>query len=97
MTGRFGDTTRRFTVEVLRRGLVHDIASDAHDHLHRPPGLTGGFSALEEELPGISAGAPWFTVTAPVAILAGNPLPARPELDAPRPSGLRRLLGRSRR
>ena len=81
MFGRFGETVRPFTVEMLRRGLVHDVASDAHDHIHRPPGLTAGFAAIEEELPGIAAHAAWFTVTSPVAILAGNPLPRRPELE----------------
>jgi protein-tyrosine phosphatase len=97
MAGRFGDTVKHFTVEMLRRGLVHDVASDAHDHLHRPPGLLAGFSDLEEELPGISRQAPWYTVTAPVAILAGNDLPKQPVLGEPRVSGLKRLLGRGRR
>jgi protein-tyrosine phosphatase len=99
MSGQFGEPVRRFTIELLRRGLVHDVASDSHDHLHRPPGLVGGFAAIEEEIPGISLHAPWFTVTAPVAILAGNPLPTRPELEQQdrQPGGLRRLLGRSRK
>lgn len=100
MAGRFGETVRAFTVELLRRGLVHDVASDAHDHLHRPPGLVSGFGKVEEEIPGVAAHAPWFTVTAPVAILAGNPLPPRPELGAAGEragGGLRRLLGRSRK
>jgi protein-tyrosine phosphatase len=97
MSGRFGANVQRFTIELLRRGLVHDVASDAHDHLHRPPGLTRGFDDLGGELPGIARHAPWYTVTAPVAILAGNPLPRRPELAASSPrSGLKRLLGRSR-
>lgn len=97
MSGRFGAPVRRFTVEILRRGLVHDVASDAHDHVHRPPALTAGFKDIEDELPGISAHAAWFTVTSPVAILAGNPLPARPGLDAPKATGMRRLFGRRRR
>ena len=97
MSGRFGAPVRGFTIEILRRGLVHDVASDSHDHVHRPPGLTSGFDDVEEELPGISAHAAWFTVTAPVAILAGKPLPARPELDGPKTTGVRRLLGRRRR
>jgi protein-tyrosine phosphatase len=97
MSGRFGAPVRRFTVEILRRGLVHDVASDAHDHVHRPPGLVAGFADVEEELPGISAHAAWYTVTAPVAILAGKPLPAMPELEGPKSTGVRRLLGRRRR
>ena len=94
MSGRFGATVRRFTIELLRRGLVHDVASDAHDHLHRPPGLMTGFEELEGELPGITAQCPWYTVTAPVAILAGNPLPPMPDRDGPRSSRLSRFLRR---
>jgi protein-tyrosine phosphatase len=95
MLGRFGETPRAFTVELLREGLVHDVASDAHDHIHRPPGLVEGFAQVKDEIPGIDRHAAWYTVTSPVAILAGNPLPAAPELDAQPPSRLRRFLGRS--
>jgi protein-tyrosine phosphatase len=95
MLGRFGAPVRAFTVEMLRSGLVHDVASDAHDHIHRPPGLVEGFGSVKDEIPGIDQHAPWYTVTAPVAILAGNPLPKAPVLGAPPPSRLRRLLGRS--
>jgi protein-tyrosine phosphatase len=97
MSGRFGATVRAFTIEMLREGLVHDVASDAHDHIHRPPGLVAGFEGVKEEIPGIDQYAAWYTVTCPVAILAGNPLPEAPQLDAPKPVGLRRLLGRNRR
>ena len=96
MQGRFGDAVRRFTFDLLRSGLVHDVASDAHDHLHRPPGLVAGFEDAEREIPGIGRSAPWYTVTAPVAILAGNPLPEMPKHDGPAPTGIRRLLGRRR-
>jgi protein-tyrosine phosphatase len=96
MAGRFGEPVRTFSVAMLRAGLVHDIASDAHDHIHRPPGLTGGFAAIEEDIPGIGRLAPWYTVTSPVAILAGNPLPDAPEFGEPSPSRLRRLIGRAR-
>src|SRR3954449_9432506 len=97
MHGRFGQTVRAFTIEMLHDGLVHDVASDAHDHIHRPPALTVGFGDVKEELPGIERHAPWYTVTSPVAILAGNPLPTAPDLEVPKPAGLRRLLGRTRR
>src|SRR4051795_2604751 len=53
MAGRFGASVLEFTIELLRRGLVHDVASDAHDHLHRPPGLVVGFDQIEPEIPGI--------------------------------------------
>jgi protein-tyrosine phosphatase len=97
MIGRFGESVRAFTVEMLRGGLVHDVASDAHDHIHRPPGLVAGFAAVQEELPGIEQQSAWYTVTSPVAILAGNPLPRMPKLDeSPHPSRLGRLLCRRR-
>jgi protein-tyrosine phosphatase len=96
MQGRFGQPVRQFTVEMLRDGLVHDVASDAHDHIHRPPGLLDGFDEVKAELPGIERYAPWYTVTSPVAILAGNPVPAAPPISAaPSPSRFKRLLGRS--
>jgi protein-tyrosine phosphatase len=97
MLGRFGETVRVFTVQMLRAGLVHDVASDAHDHIHRPPGLLAGFAKMNEEIPGIERHAAWYTVTSPVAILAGNPLPQAPTLEPPKVAGLRRLLGRNRR
>jgi protein-tyrosine phosphatase len=78
MRGDFGALVRGFTLELLREGLVHNIASDAHDHLRRPPGLRDAFAAAEPALAGISAQSDWFTRQAPAAILADEPLPARP-------------------
>jgi protein-tyrosine phosphatase len=97
MLGRFGAPVRSYTIGMLRDGLVHDVASDAHDHLHRPPGLVDGFDDVKADLPGIERHSAWYTVTSPVAILAGNPLPKAPDIAAPKPAGLRRLLGRARR
>jgi protein-tyrosine phosphatase len=94
MQGRFGDTVRAFTVQMLREGLVHDVASDAHDHIHRPPGLLEGFDRMKDEIPGIDHYTAWYTVTSPVAILAGNPLPKGPDLQSAPGSRLRRMLGR---
>jgi protein-tyrosine phosphatase len=93
MAGRFGRTVQRFTRVLFERGLVHDVASDAHDIRKRPPGLTAGFRLLDRDLPGILAQSEWFTSIAPTAILAGEPLPARPVLEVPS----RGLLGTLRR
>jgi protein-tyrosine phosphatase len=91
MAGLFGTTVKRFTSGLLRDGLVHVIASDAHDAVKRPPGLTAGFAALERELPGVTEQQAWLTEAAPRAVLDGAPLPERPPL--PRPGGLLRRLG----
>jgi protein-tyrosine phosphatase len=39
LTGGFGSSAKQASHELLRRGLVHFIASDAHDPTHRAPRL----------------------------------------------------------
>jgi protein-tyrosine phosphatase len=78
MWGQFGRRVRDFTLALLREGLVHDVASDAHDSERRPPGLGAAFVSAERDLPGIGAQADWLSRLAPAAILAGESLPARP-------------------
>jgi protein-tyrosine phosphatase len=90
MTGDFGSTVRRFTATLLREGIAHVVASDAHDAVKRPPGLAAGFAALARELPGIGEQQQWMTEAAPRAILDGEALPERPPL--PRRGGLLRRL-----
>lgn len=91
MAGAFGTTVRRFSAALLRDGLVHVVASDAHDTLRRPPGLLTGFAALEGELPGLGEQAPWLTQAVPRAVLDGAPLPPQPPLPKPATGLLRRL------
>ena len=91
MSGGFGSTARRAAVTLLRSALVHVVASDAHDHVKRPPGLRAAFPGLERELPGLEAQAAWLTELVPRAVLDGSALPPRPPL--PEPSGLLRRLG----
>jgi protein-tyrosine phosphatase len=90
LSGRFGQTPRRFALSLLREGLVHDVASDAHDAQRRSPDMRAGLEAAAIELPGLREQADWLTREAPAAILAGAPLPRRPPL--PRPAPRRRLL-----
>jgi protein-tyrosine phosphatase len=85
MSGRFGRTVQRFTRILFERGLVHDVASDAHDIMRRAPGLTAGFRLLDRDVPGLLGQMAYFTEEAPAAILAGRALPQRPTLEpAPR-------------
>src|SRR4051812_42205869 len=60
MRGDFGRTVKRFTRELFLAGLVHNVASDAHDVKMRRPGLLDGFETLEAELPGLVDSAAWF-------------------------------------
>ena len=89
---------RGLAFDLIRDGLAHNIASDAHSPGPvRPPRLSAGVEAAARVAP---ARAEWMVTDAPAAILAGEPLPPppmeRPRLDRPRRvSRLSRILGRS--
>jgi protein-tyrosine phosphatase len=84
LTGRFGRTVQRYAEALLEQGLVHTVASDAHDALRRPPGM---HVRVLGEL------APMLTQEIPAAILAGEEIPPLPLPRAARRRGLRSLLG----
>jgi protein-tyrosine phosphatase len=73
LVGRFGDHVRRFALKLAEQGLIHNVASDAHNQQRRPPGI-----AEEIERAGLGALAEWLTVAVPAAILDGAEVPARP-------------------
>jgi protein-tyrosine phosphatase len=94
MRGRFGKRVHQTVLELFGRGLVHAVASDAHDLRTRPPGVRDAFAALESDLPGIREQASWYTREAPAALVSGAPLPPAP--PPPKVPGSRRLLRRLR-
>ena len=77
LVGRFGGEVRRFARRLVEQGLVHNVASDAHNTIKRPPGMA---SELGEA--GLGALADWLTRAVPAAILSGEEIPARPDLPA---------------
>ena len=95
LLGSFGDEVRRFSFEMLEQGLVHNITSDAHDPVRRPPELHRARALLEREFPGTRALAEWMTRDLPEAVLAGRRLPPAPALEAPRKRPWRELLRRT--
>src|SRR3989442_7584123 len=48
LTGMQGNTTRRCAETLLKGGLIHCIASDAHGLHRRPPGVSGGLKRAME-------------------------------------------------
>jgi protein-tyrosine phosphatase len=48
LLGHFGSRVRAVSERMLRDGLIHIIASDAHDTRRRPPGLSQAFRAAAE-------------------------------------------------
>ena len=72
ITGNFGKPAQQFAHELLRRGVVHIIASDGHDCVHRPPSLAAAYEAMAREF-GELAIRPLF-VDHPHAMIAGDTL-----------------------
>jgi protein-tyrosine phosphatase len=91
LVGRFGGDVRRFARRLLEQGLVHNVASDAHDAIRRPPGM-----AAELADAGFGALADWLTRAVPAAILNGEEIPARPEPPAVRERRPQRIRWRRR-
>lgn len=96
LTGTFGSRVRELSEEMIHRGLVHVLGSDAHDTEYRPPRLSAARDRWAE-LAGAEA-AERATRTWPEAILRGEPLePPEPGSADPRPRRggfLSRLLRR---
>ncbi len=83
--GRFGKQAKSFGDELMRRGLVHIVASDAHDTEHRPPQLREAYAHVVATH-GSAVGERLF-VTNPMATLIGDPIvhqdPPPPEPKKP--------------
>jgi protein-tyrosine phosphatase len=92
LVGRFGGPVRRFALELMEAGMVHNVASDAHDHRQRPPGM-----AAELEQVGLDPLADWLTRAVPTAILNDEAtLPPQPLVELPRTASTRRARWRER-
>jgi len=92
IAGSFGSTVKRCAWSMLARGLVHVVASDAHDAVGRPPLLR---EPLEAAGLGELCGA--LCEDGPAAILAGErPAPA-PPATLPSSGARRRLRWALRR
>ncbi len=89
LDGKFGGPVRRFSLELVRDRLVHNVASDAHDEINRPPTIAG-----ELERAGLGSLSEWFTQAVPAAILEGGVIPPRPEVENSERHGRRWPLGR---
>ena len=72
---RFGKDAQESSWMLLRQGLVHVIASDAHDTVHRPPRLDRAWQYIQRELGAETA---WkLFIDHPASIIKGEPLSAR--------------------
>ena len=84
LSGRFGRSAQAAATALVRDGLVHFLASDAHDARHRPPGLAQAFDLVSERWGEELAVS--LCITNPAAAVAGESVPER----MPRPKPARR-------
>jgi len=79
LIGAFGREVQGFALSMAEQGLIHNVASDAHDCERRPPGIADAM-----RLAGLEDHVELHTETVPQAILSGGRLPAMPDsLRAP--------------
>jgi protein-tyrosine phosphatase len=74
LDGRFGTAARRLALDLAHDGLLHNVTSDAHDHVHRPPSI-----APELQAAGLAALSEWLVEAVPRTILDGGEIPPRPQ------------------
>ena len=77
LTGKFGAGAQRFADSLLAADLVHFVASDAHDSVHRPPDLSTAFKRVSERWG--NARAEGLFIHNPQAVLWGEPIYALPK------------------
>ena len=94
LTGEFGGQARESAHRLVRSGLAHSIATDAHSPHRRPPVLSHGRKVLEEIVGPVEALK--MVEEIPEKILRGEPVEGRPLRETPpsRPSFFRRLFMR---
>jgi protein-tyrosine phosphatase len=89
LDGRLGGRPRSAGMKLVEERLAHVIASDAHAPDVRSVGMAAAARAVDDE-----ALARWLTSDVPAALVAGRPVPARPQAARGWLRGARR--GRSR-
>lgn len=89
LLGQFGERFQRAAVEMVRRNLVHVVASDAHDHSYRRPVLSEAAAEVARLFGPERARS--MCQEYPAAIVAGEPIDPPEPLAGPR--GLKGLFG----
>jgi protein-tyrosine phosphatase len=86
LRGQFGRESKRFADGLIRDGLAHNVASDAHGVGRRRSGM-----ADELRSAGFADQTDWLCRAVPQALIEGTALPPRPRA-ATRKGGLSRLF-----
>jgi protein-tyrosine phosphatase len=78
LTGTFGPSARQTSLAWIARGLVHFVASDAHNLTGRPHKLRAAYEVVQTEFGREKAEA--LFLENPLAAFEGRPLPHIPEI-----------------
>ncbi len=76
--GLFGRVAQQVALRLADEGLVHNVTSDAHDAIHRAPGMRAPLLAAAAQTPVLAQHLGWWCDGVPRAILRGDPLPRAP-------------------
>jgi protein-tyrosine phosphatase len=90
LVGAFGREVQSFAFALARERLMHNVTSDAHDAVYRPPMVRSDVLAAAAYVPELLGQLEWLTCEVPRAILEGDPLPQPPAASDARPR--RRLV-----
>lgn len=77
LSGRFGPKAKSMAFQLIRKKLVHLIASDAHSVKWRPPSMQAAYEVVRDKFG--SATADRLCVQNPRAVFYGEPLPPEPQ------------------
>jgi protein-tyrosine phosphatase len=89
LLGSFGPSALETSIRWIARGLVHFVASDAHNTAGRPHKLRGAYEVVQKEFGKAKAEA--LFRQNPLAAFEGRPLPSVPEI-LEEPSKKKRFL-----
>ena len=78
LTGAFGPTARQIALQWIAEGLIHFVASDAHNNAMRPPQLRSAYELVAEQF--AEEKARFLFVENPAAAFEGRDLPHVPEV-----------------
>lgn len=100
LTGRFGKRAQEMGMRLIEQGIVHFLATDAHDLKSRPPIMSEARKIVDDRFGADTAER--LCVTNPLAAFEGKSLPEAPmphpeqqaSSEAARPGFLSRLFGR---
>jgi protein-tyrosine phosphatase len=79
LEGRFGREAARCARTLAEDGILHNVVSDAHDAVKRPPEMRPQLAQA-----GLAELGEWLVQDVPAAILAGAEIPAAPSVTVPR-------------